>query len=77
MTLENCKRLLKHYQDLADGTISKPFGHKDWADVIENAKVRAKVMEDRIERKMNHRKYAHLKPKEQPKKEVKKNAKKA
>ena len=51
MTLENCKILLKHYNDLADGTIPKPFGHKDWADVVYNAKVRATEMEKRVAHK--------------------------
>ncbi len=59
MTLENCRRLLKHYNDLADGTIEKPFGHKDWADVVHNAKLRAKVMEERIAHKLNLLKYAN------------------
>ena len=66
MTLENVKRLLKHFNDLADGTIPKPFGHKDWADVVHNAKIRAKAMEERIAHKMTLPQYAHLleKPKE-------------
>ena len=51
MTLENCQRLLKHYNDLADGTIPKPFGHKDWADVVYNAKVRAVEMQKRVDHK--------------------------
>ena len=53
MTLENCQRLLKHYQDLADGTIEMPFGHKDWGDVVANAKVRASEMEKRVAKKLN------------------------
>ena len=48
MTLENAQRLLKHFNDLADGTIPKPFGHKDWADVVYNAKVRASLMKEKI-----------------------------
>ncbi len=60
MTLENCQRLLKHYNDLADGTIPQPFGHKDWADVVYNAKLRAKAMKERIAHKMTLPKYAHL-----------------
>ena len=52
MTLENCQRLLKHYKDLADGTVKQPFGHKDWPDVVANAKVRAKAMEERIAHKL-------------------------
>lgn len=48
MTLANCQRLLKHFNELADGTIKKPFGHKDWADVVSNAKLRAAEMEKRI-----------------------------
>ena len=60
MTLENCRRLLKHFNDIADGTIPKPEGHKDWGDVIYNAKIRAAEMEKRIARKMNHPKYANV-----------------
>lgn len=48
MTLKECKRLLKHFNDLADGTIKQPFGHKDWADVVYNAKLRAVEMEEKI-----------------------------
>ncbi len=51
MTLENCQRLLKHYNDLADGTIPAPPRHKDWADVVANAKFRAKLMQERVDRK--------------------------
>ena len=71
MTLENCQRLLKHFNDLADGTIPKPFGHKDWPDVVHNAKVRAKVMKERIAHKMTLPKYANLAVKEKPKTEPK------
>ncbi len=49
MTLANCQVLLKHFNDLTDGTIPKPFGHKDWADVVANAKVRAKLMQIRVD----------------------------
>ena len=49
MTLQNAERLLKHYQNLADGTIPQPLGHKDWADVVANAKVRAADMKKRVE----------------------------
>ena len=49
MTLKNCQRLLKHFNDLADGTIPKPFGHKDWPDVVANAKVRAAEMQKRVD----------------------------
>ena len=49
MTYTNAVRLLKHYNDLADGTIEAPFGHKDWADVVANAKVRAKKMQERVD----------------------------
>ena len=55
MTLENCERLLKHYKELADGTIEKPFGHKNWADVVYNAKIRATEMEKRIAHKLEGR----------------------
>ena len=48
MTLQECKRLLKHFNDLADGTIKQPFGHKDWADVVYNAKLRAVEMEKKV-----------------------------
>jgi|TARA_R100000093_G_C1928619_1_gene67996 hypothetical protein len=60
MTLENCRRLLKHYNDLVDGTIPAPEHHKDWNDVIHNAKLRAAEMEARIERKLKHPKYAQV-----------------
>ena len=49
MTLQNAERLLKHFNDLADGTIIAPVGHKDWADVVANAKVRAKAMKERVD----------------------------
>ena len=49
MTLENAQRLLKHFNELADGTIPQPFGHKDWADVVYNAKLRAVQMKEKIE----------------------------
>ena len=49
MTLANCQVLLKHFNDLADGTIPKPFGHKDWADVVANAKIRAVEMKKRVD----------------------------
>lgn len=49
MTFANATRLLKHYNDLADGTIPQPFGHKDWADVVTNAKMRAEDMEKRVQ----------------------------
>ena len=77
MTLENCQRLLKHYNDLADGTIPQPFGHKDWADVVFNAKLRAKAMEERIAHKLEGRSnltravYGHLSVKENKPKEKK------
>ncbi len=48
MTLENAYVFLKHFNDLADGTIPQPFGHKDWADVVHNAKLRAADMEKKI-----------------------------
>ena len=60
MTLENCQRLLKHYQDLADGTIPKPFGHKNWEDVVYNAKLRVVEMEKAVTHKMTLPKYAHI-----------------
>ena len=49
MTLANCQILLKHFNDLVDGTIPQPVGHKDWHDVQTNAKVRAKNMQERID----------------------------
>lgn len=71
MTLANCQRLLKHFNKLIDGTIPEPIGHKNWADVIYNAKVRAKAMEKTIEYKLSR--YPELKTKVEPKiKEVKK-----
>ena len=69
MTLENCKRLFKHFNDLADGTIEKPVGHKDWGDVVANAKVRAKLMEERVKRKTERytREGRYMEPVEKPK----------
>ena len=49
MTLANAQRLLKHFNALADGTTPQPLGHKDWADVVANAKVRAKDMQERVD----------------------------
>ncbi len=79
MTLEECKRLLKHFNDLANGTIKQPFGHKDWVDVVYNAKLRAVEMEKKIDflstDDFRTRRNLPLveKPKEsKPKKEVKK-----
>ena len=40
---------MKHSKALADGTIPKPFGHKDWEDVVYNAKVRAALMKIRVD----------------------------
>jgi hypothetical protein len=48
MTLENCKRLLKHYSNIADGTIPSPIGHKNWHDVVKHAKTQAELMKERI-----------------------------
>lgn len=50
---------MKHYNDLADGTIEAPIGHKDWADVIYNAKIRAEAMKERIAHKLTLPKYAN------------------
>ncbi len=47
MTYQNCKRLLQHFNDLVDGTISPK--HSRWGDVIENAKVRAIEMKKRLD----------------------------
>lgn len=51
MTLANCKILLKQFENIIDGTVKPPNGHKNWADVIHNAKVRAKLMKERIQKK--------------------------
>ena len=51
MVLENCKRLLKHYQDIVEGRIQAPVGHKDWNLVVDQAKVNARDMEAKIARK--------------------------
>jgi len=67
MTLENCKRLLKHYEDLAEGRIVPPRGHKHWHDVVANAKVRAEAMRERVEHKSKLPKYAHLLKENKPK----------
>ena len=57
MTLSECRRLLKHFNELADGTVQKPFGHKDWADVVYNAKVRAEEMKKAIDLRLTKSKY--------------------
>ena len=77
MTLEECKRLLKHYNDLADGTIKQPFGHKDWAYVVHNATLRAVEMENKIGFKSTDEfRIRHgFAPLEKPKKEIKKSGK--
>ena len=70
MTLENCQRLLKHYNALADGTIKQPFGHKDWSDVVHNAKVRATEMKKRVDwYNSDEFKVKHGLPLEEPKAE--------
>lgn len=78
MTLENCRILLKHFNDLADGTIPRPVGHKDWGDVMKNAEVRAVEMEKRIERKESDSfKEKHGIPMEKPKAKEKKSGKRS
>lgn len=72
MTLQNCQRLLKHYNDLVDGTIPRPEGHKNWADVISNAKVRAAEMKERVEHKLTLPQYAVQVPVEKPVKQKEK-----
>lgn len=62
MTLANCERLLKHYEDLVNGVIVAPVGHKNWDLVIANAKINAAEMKARIERKKKLPKYAVSKP---------------
>ena len=54
MTLDNCKKLLEHYEKIVDGRTVAPASqtHINWNDVISNAKVRAKEMEKRIEHKL-------------------------
>ena len=49
MTLETCKRLLKHYEDIVDGTTPAPIGHKHWDLVKKRAEISAKRMKERIE----------------------------
>ena len=61
MTLENCKRLLKHFEGLADGSIQHPEGHKDWGLVRKQAEVNAKSMRERIATKGNLPKYSAIK----------------
>lgn len=75
MTLANCEKLLKHFENIASGKIEAPHGHKDWELVVTNAKIRAEEMRQRIARKRNHPKYAHLRV--QPKEENKDNGSKS
>jgi len=57
MTLQNCKRLLKFYESLLDGTVVQPAGHKNWSLVLANAKVNAEAMRQRIAHKEKLPKY--------------------
>lgn len=81
MTLANCKKLLEHFNKIIDGKIERPVGHKNWGDVIENAKRRAADMEKRIAWKNSDAfkiKHGLMTPRSlAPKKEVKKDAKKS
>ena len=54
MTLENCEKLLEHFNKIIDGRIPRPEGHKNWQDVISNAKLRAEEMKLHIKRKTAH-----------------------
>ena len=72
---------MKHFNDLADGTIPKPIGHKDWNDVIYNAKLRAIEMKKAIEHRLLNPKYhgdpespKYVKPKSKEKKDAKRPA---
>lgn len=51
MTLENCEKLLEHFNKIIDGRIPRPEGHKNWHDVIANSKDRAEEMKRKIETK--------------------------
>lgn len=66
MTLENCKRLLKHFEEILDGTKAKPFGHKNWDLVMANAKEQVEVLKERIARKEKLPKYSSEEVKEIP-----------
>jgi len=70
MTLANCERLLAHFEKLSTGE-GIPDHHKHKADVMKNAKERARLMKLHIDQKMKHKKYAKVVPKEEPKKEKK------
>ena len=58
MTLDNCLRLKKHYEDLVSGAIPKPFGHRNWEFVVNRAKENLQDMEARIQKKLKNPKYA-------------------
>jgi len=51
MTLENCKKLLVHFESIANGSIPAPVGHVNWNLVKEQAKVNADLMRDRVKKK--------------------------
>ena len=56
MTLENCKRLLKHYEDTASGA-KKPEFTLDHQGVMERAKINAEELKARISLKEKLPKY--------------------
>ena len=66
MTLENCRKLLEHYEKIADGRTVAPLNqtHINWHDVVKDAKVRAKDMEKRIEHKLTITQYGGEKQEE-------------
>ena len=48
MTIQNCYRLLEGFEKIIDGRTPQPPEHRDWGDVILNAKTRARLMKEHI-----------------------------
>lgn len=59
MTLDTCLRLKKHYEDIVNGVIPQPFGHRNWSLVKERAAEALAEMEARIAKKSKRPEYAN------------------
>ena len=69
MTLENCRKLLEHYEKRVDGkTVAPPSQtHINWHDVVKDAKVRADLVRERIDHKLTLPQYGGEKQEEKVK----------